>query len=343
MGPPSHANLRALQCFVAVAREGSVSKAATTVHLSQSAVSLQLKSLEEALGLSLFDRTPRGLQLTAHGETLLEHAESCLASLERLAQAAASLRGLTREILRIGTILDSDFTRLGALLAALAKAAPTLAVELRYGTSDDALTRVTRRELDAGFYLDTPGNPVPTGPGARDASGRPVKYRMRKLRQFVYRVAAPPGWEARVIGKDWRDLARLPWLATPAASAHRRLLSRVFGPLGVEPRRSAATDQEASTLDLLSSGAGLSLVREDVARHESRARGLVIADRVGLECVMSFVSLESRADDLPIAPVWPVLDEIWGGETYRPDADPMFTGSSAAPRPSPRTSRRRRG
>ena len=63
---------QALRCFIMVAREGTVSRAAALLNLTQPAVSLQLKGLEEATGLQLFNRTPSGFTLTEAGATLVE-------------------------------------------------------------------------------------------------------------------------------------------------------------------------------------------------------------------------------------------------------------------------------
>ena len=63
--------IQALRCFITVAREGTVSRAATLLHLTQPAVSLQLKGLEESTGLLLFNRTPGGFTLTEAGAALL--------------------------------------------------------------------------------------------------------------------------------------------------------------------------------------------------------------------------------------------------------------------------------
>ena len=66
--------LQTLRAFVTVAREGSVSRAAERLHLSQPAVSLKLKQLQQDLGLTLFERRPQGLALTADGQALLPSA-----------------------------------------------------------------------------------------------------------------------------------------------------------------------------------------------------------------------------------------------------------------------------
>jgi len=96
------------------------------------------------------------------------------------------------------------------------------------------------------------------------------------------------------------------------ASAHHRLLRRALAPLGLSVRRVAQVDQEASMLDLVRSGVGLSLVRDSVAIREAQARGLVVADRVALDCVLSFVCLAERAAEPPIEAAWAALAEVWG-------------------------------
>jgi len=124
-------------------------------------------------------------------------------------------------------------------------------------------------------------------------------------------VLAPAGWGEQVLGRDWKALAALPWIATPTASAHHRLLASVFGPLGVSPRQVALVDQEASMLDLVRSGVGLSLVRDSIAITEAQARGLVVADRVSLDCRLCFVSLRARRSEPVVASAWAALEQVW--------------------------------
>jgi DNA-binding transcriptional LysR family regulator len=139
-----------------------------------------------------------------------------------------------------------------------------------------------------------------------------ARFAVRELTHFTHRVLAPAGWGPQVLGQDWRGLASLPWIETPVASAHHRLLRRALAPLGLSVRRVAQVDQEASMLDLVRSGVGLSLVRDSVAIREAQARGLVVADRVALDCVLSFVCLAKRAAEPPIEAAWAALAEVWG-------------------------------
>ncbi|MCC7548287.1 MAG: LysR family transcriptional regulator [Burkholderiales bacterium] len=297
---------RTLQAFVAVASEGSVSRAADRLHLSQPAVSLQLKRLAELTGLVLFSRTPRGLALTADGAALLPQARETLAALTGFARAAEGLHGTVRGRLRLGTILDPEFTRLGAFLRELVLSSPQIGTELRQGMSGTVLAQIARGELDAGFYLGDPN--------ATAADGREPQFDTGLLTRFTYRVIAPAGWGPQVLGRDWAALAALPWIRTPPDSVHNRLLSAVFERLGVQPHGVALVDQEASMLDLVRSGVGVSLARDAIAIRESQARGLVIADRVALASSLSFVSLRSERANPVVRSAWAALDRVWDHE-----------------------------
>ena len=95
----AYPDLRILRNFVAVATAGSISRAAELRHIAQPALSLQMRNLEESLGVRLFERTSRGVMVTAAGERLLAHA---LAMLERMEAAIEDVQGAADEPL--GTV-----------------------------------------------------------------------------------------------------------------------------------------------------------------------------------------------------------------------------------------------
>jgi hypothetical protein len=124
-------------------------------------------------------------------------------------------------------------------------------------------------------------------------------------------VLAPAGWKDRVSGRDWPALAALPWIWTPPASAHHRLLSAIFGALRVSPLKVAEVDQESSMLDLVKSGIGLSLARDAIALREAHAHGLAIADSVTVATQLSFVTLAQRREEPAIAAALQLIKEQW--------------------------------
>ncbi len=300
---PALLDLPALRAFVAVAQGGSVSRAAARLHRSQPAVSLQLKKLADLTGLELFQRTAHGMVLSADGAALLQMAERTLAAADDFAQAVGRLHGTVRGALRIGTILDPSFIRLGDWLGALVEQAPQIDTELRHGISGSVLAQLQQGALDVCFYLS---------PSLADTEALQPALAVRTLTPFAYRVVAPSGWGPQVVGRDWEGLATLPWVATPPESVHHRLLRAVFEPRGLAPRRAALVDQEASMLDLIKSGVGLSLVRDSIAMRESQTHGLAVANKVQIACELQFVSLAHRVQEPVVAAAWQALERVWG-------------------------------
>lgn len=284
-----------LRAFVTVAQEGNLTRAATRLHVTQPAVSLQIKALQAALNLQLFSRTPAGLILTNDGSKLLPYAERVLASVAEFRQGAASLHTTLSGSLAIGTILDPEFIRLGAFLKRLVESYPQLSTQLQHGMSGWVLQQVRNGALDVGYYLGTPGK----------------EFHSQTLTSFNYYVVAPRGWKSRVAGKDWPALAKLPWIWSPPESAHHRLLSKIFAQYKLTPNKVALVDQEPSMLDLVKSGVGLSLVRESIALREAHAHGLAIADAVSLTTELSFIALAKRRNEPTIEAVFALLKTVW--------------------------------
>jgi DNA-binding transcriptional LysR family regulator len=294
-------DVKTLQCFVAVAELGNVTRAANVLFMTQPALSLRLKKLSERFDLVLFKRTSRGLDLTEDGLALLVRARNVMVSLTEMELTAQQLHHQIRGGLRIGTIIDPEFIRLGAFLRGLVQVAPLLEKELRHGMSGTVADWVMRNEVDAGFFL---------GNLEQDQTAEQSLYQ-KPLAEFVYRVVAPPGWEKQVLDKDWNALAKLPWIGTAEASVHFRLLKSVFSERSVMPKFVAKVDQESSMLAMARSGVGLSLCRDSVALQERQRHGLVINNRVSLDCTLSFICLKSRTNEAPIACALDVIDGLW--------------------------------
>lgn len=284
-----------LRAFVTVAHESNLTRAAERLHVTQPAVSLQIKSLQSALNLQLFNRSPNGMVLTEDGAKLLPYAERVLASFGEFRQGADALHTTLSGSLAIGTILDPEFIRLGSFLKKLVESHPQLSTELRHGMSGWVAQQVKAGTLDLGYFLGTPGK----------------EFHSQVLTSFTYNVVAPHGWKARVSGKDWPALASLPWIWTPADSAHNRLLSKVFNQYKLTPNKVALVDQEPSMLDLVKSGVGLSLIRESIALREAHAHGLVIADQVSLATELSFICLAKRKNEAVISAIFSLLQALW--------------------------------
>lgn len=293
-------NFAELRAFVLVAQEGNLTRAAEQLCLTQPALSLQLKKLQESFGTVLFERYPRGMRLTQAGRQLLPAAERVLAAVNEMRAAASSLNGSVLGNLRLGTILDPEFLRLGACLRLLAERYPALSFTLRHGMSGAVAREVDAGNLDVAFALGAPG--------LEDLRER---FQVLTLTGFVYRVIAPPSWGGQVRGKGWRELARLPWIGTPPESAHHRLLARVAASEVLQFNVVAQVDLEPSMMDLVKSGVALALARDSLALRAAHADGLVVADAVTLPAEMSVICRKERYQDPIVKAAMDIVAEVW--------------------------------
>jgi DNA-binding transcriptional LysR family regulator len=143
-----------LQTFVAIAETGSFTLAAKRVHRTQSAVSMQVKRLEEALGRSLFEREGRTISLTPHGEILLDHARRIIRA-HREALAAFDAQAVQGHV-RVGSPDDYASTFLPAILARFADTHPKVHVEVICEDSTALVSRLAEGEVD--LALTTQGS-----------------------------------------------------------------------------------------------------------------------------------------------------------------------------------------
>ena len=285
-----------LKAFVEVARVGQLTRAAANLHLTQPAVSQQLKHLRDFLGVELFHRTAQGLVLTKTGADLLPLAEKALLAVGDVVQFARGATSQVRGSLRLGTILDPEFTRLGLFLNTLVEQHAAVETRLEHGMSGSVYKKILSGDLDVGFFLGESDNKA---------------VYQQPLARFVYKVLAPRGWQKRVQGKGWAELAALPWIWTPPESFHNRSLSQVFESYRVSPHAVAWVDQELSMLDMVKSGVGLSLARESLALRESQAHGLAIADAVEVPSVLSLICLQKRHEEVVIKAAFECLAAVW--------------------------------
>lgn len=301
-------DLRQLQALVAIARHGTLARAADALHCSPSAVSMQLSSLQQRTGLGLLRRTGRGLVLTPEGELLLPAARDAVAALERFGQLSS---GPARPSVQthaapapvtVGTILDPAAIRLGEFLRAVRAQGPQIHPELRHGISGTVLKDVREGRLDLGFCLGQPD---------------PARLRVLRLAPVRYVVVGPRGWQSRLQGRSWAELAALPWIATPAESVHHQLLAPLLGRLRRHLHTVARVDQEASMIDLVRAGFGLSLAREAVALREADQSGLAVSRQHTLDTALSLVAARRPADParaITVDSLFEVAAQVWQPE-----------------------------
>jgi DNA-binding transcriptional LysR family regulator len=285
-----------LRSFVAVAEAGHLTRASERLHVSQPAVSGQIKALEDELDVALFERTPGGMELTFAGQRLLADAQKVLAAAQALRNEAKQLKGEVAGRVSVGTLSDPGFIRLGEFLGATVERHPLLQVELHHEVSGAAFAKVRDGELDASFYFGALAHPGVEG---------------LRLRGISYRVAAPAAWKKRVVDADWEAIAALHWIVTPPISTHYQLVRTLFDEHGIEPTRVVEADEEFVISNLVASGVGLSLIREELALEKEAAGEVCLWRDVRLETDLWFIYRVGRKSDPAIRAMREVLADTW--------------------------------
>jgi DNA-binding transcriptional LysR family regulator len=149
-----------LRIFVAVAREGHVTRAAKALNLTQSAVSATIAALEARHGTQLFHRIGRGIQLTGEGEAFLPEAEAVLARASAAERMLTELSGLKRGALKLWASQTIAAYWLPPLLHRFSLRYPGITIELRQGNTAEVAAAVAACEADMGFIEGTVANPA---------------------------------------------------------------------------------------------------------------------------------------------------------------------------------------
>jgi DNA-binding transcriptional LysR family regulator len=301
-----------LRSFVAVAEAGHLTRAADRLHISQPAVSAQIKALEEELEVELFERRSSGMALTAAGKRLLAEAQKLLSAAQALRNEARALKGEVAGVARVGTVSDAQFTRLAALTGAALERYPRIELQLQHEVTGAAFEKMRDGELDASFYYGELSHP-----GVRGLI----------LRDVVYRIAAPAAWGERIGRAAWSDIATEPWVMTPAISTHHQLASALFQEHDVAPAKVVEADDEFVVGSLVEAGVGVALMREDIAVAKAAAGAVCLWQEVRLKTCLRFLYRAERERDPVIRALLGTLEDVWQLRGGRGAAGRRATGS----------------
>src|SRR5713226_483459 len=150
-------NVSRLRVLKEVAYRGSVSGAADALSYTQSAISQQIATLEAEAGMALLERHPRGVSLTAAGQTLLGHAEGILARLEAADAALAAIVGLRGGRLRMASFPTAGATLMPFAIATFRAAHPEVELSLAEGEPQEIAPRLLAGEFDLALLFEFRG------------------------------------------------------------------------------------------------------------------------------------------------------------------------------------------
>ncbi|MDX6768392.1 MAG: LysR family transcriptional regulator [Elusimicrobiota bacterium] len=264
---PHNLNYHHLLYFWTSVRAGRITAAARELHLSQSALSLQLKTLERALGKTLLLRTRRGVELTDAGRLVYGHCERIFAAGAALGQA---LRGAREEPAPVRLGVTAPLGR-GAVLAALAVLgeSPGTVASVFVGPREEVRERLQRRRLDLALA------------GADFSPDMGVPFRSSLVTALPLVFVAAPALARRLRGFPRTQTVVPVLLRTPENPLREQLLAWLRE-RGARPVVAAETDDADLLRDLALQGRGVAALTAPHARRDAAAGRLKVLARTGL-------------------------------------------------------------
>jgi DNA-binding transcriptional LysR family regulator len=246
-------NFKLLGTFLAVAENASFSKAAEQTHISLPAVSMQVKQLEERLGVALFQRTTRRVELTAEGEQLLVSARKAMGELEGALAHIQQAADVQQGHLSLASVPTVASACLPALMTSFARRYPSISVRVRELTQPELLQAVRRREVDFAI------GPEPEKLGE-------LQFRAIFVDDYVALLPAshPAATKTSV---TLREVVKMPLLALGASQFHLQLL-QVLQAENLEPDLNYEFTHVSTIVAMAEAGLGVAVMpRVAIPKH----------------------------------------------------------------------------
>ncbi len=260
-------NFRQLECFVAVAEEGSFTRAARRVGISQPSLSQHIKALEAELSGAVIDRLPRGISLTPAGRTLLPEARLAVRALERGRQTARSVLELEAGELEIATVLSMAVGLLPRHIGAWHRLHPNVSVHLHEFRHRTLLEDAVEQGV-ADFAIGP--RPVRRWDGPLEAVG---------FEELVV-VAAEDDELASRASVTLDELAEREWVLYHPDHGLAGIHDEICVTAGYIPRGAVRTSQAEAAARMAAAGLGLALVPDNIVLPGVGCRSLPITPRI---------------------------------------------------------------
>lgn len=261
-----HITLRQLQVFEAAARLGGYTRAAEALHLSQPAVSMQIRQLEGQAGMPLFDQIGKKLHLTDAGRTLYSHAQSILAQVHEAQLELEEMRGVRRGQLNI-TIASTANYFAPRLLAAFCQRHPEVKVSLDVSNREHILELLHETDKDLAIM----GRP----PEPSDLMAHPF------MDNPLVVIAAPSHPLAQASNIPLTRLNQEAFISREIGSGTRIAVERFFDEAGTRLTTAMEMSSNEAIKQAVQAGLGLGVVSVHTLEMELELKRLVILDVQG--------------------------------------------------------------
>ncbi|WP_333676989.1 LysR family transcriptional regulator [Dyella sp.] len=294
---------RQLTLLIAIDEEGNIHRAAEVLNMSQPAASKLLKDLEDMLGVSLFERLPRGMRPTWYGESLIRHARISLSSLHEAGMEIEALKTGRAGSVAVGAIAGPSMTLLPKALAWITRERPDLHVSLLVESSDVLLERLAQNRVDFLVARLFPQH------------DKSQLHYQALAEEEVCAIVRPQHPVLALPKVELRHLAQADWIVPPVGSVLRHRFELMFQSAGLEPPRQVIGTAALMFLaKILLETDYMAVVPTDVARHYAQF-GMVAVVPYALSCRMDSFGIITRRDWLLSPAAHTVLEAVKASAT----------------------------
>ncbi len=249
---------REIRYALSVAKERSFTKAAQRLNISQSAVSEQVRLLEEEIGFPLFARTPRGIELTERGRTFLYEAERVVGDVLSLSDTARRLKGAISDSLTIGMGSGMAQIFMPRLFPRLHEILPGVRLELLTAPTKNIFNELHEERIDAGLAIESDPDRLPSGL---------VFFRLTTAELALIVPPKHPLARSRTPVDIGRLLAE-PIIMSELTVGYGQVVLSLFTDLGIRPNILAIADNIETIKVIVQSGKGIAIVPRACAENE---------------------------------------------------------------------------
>ena len=264
--------IRQLITFVTAARQESFSKAAELLGYSQSAVTVQIRLLEEELNTRLFDRLGRKISLTVQGRRFLEQSQVILRDINQAKEIAGEETEL-KAPLHIGTLESLCFTKLPAVLRYFRERHPLVSIKITTAAPGQLYEMLEQNQLDLIYLLD------------RARFNKNWLKAMDREEPIVF-VTSPSYWSGRPERVHVRDIAGEPFFLTEKNENYRRELDAFLETQDLELVPAVEVSNTDFIIKLLKENGGISYLPRFAAEESIRRGELMVLEVRDLKTIM---------------------------------------------------------
>ncbi len=286
-----------LNTFITVARTCNVTRAAAELNTTPPSVSNHIKLLEEELGLSLFKRTSKGMEITSQGETLLLKASDILNASNELLMTAKSMQGDIVGNILFGINADSHFLKISSIIHSIFENHPDIKIQIITSSTDEIIQLVESGKMDCGFAFGEQNN---------------GHLSSIFLSDVALEIAIPIQYMDAFQNASLKEIATLPWIVPANRCPFLEEIKSHLDSMGYKIKQKVFANDDITKHAFIDKGIAISVL------EQFEAKKLVDNNKVFLwkgsktfKSTLSYVYSKNRSNDVLIQTIQAFVLNAW--------------------------------